>query len=784
MFNYLPSFIKSKKVQLVLVLGIANLALFYKLYFYRLFPFPGDLLVAFYFPWNSGGFVGYNSWTTHKNSIAADVVRQIYPWRQLAIDSIKNLQLPLWNPLNFSGTPLLANLQSSVLFPGNILFFLLPFLHAWIIQVCLLLSIFSLFTYLFLRSVNRSHWSALFGAVAAGGISYLLVWQEQLVVIQSALFLPLILYFINRYSDNKSKNAIFIIPILIAFTIFGGHIQTSTYVLMITLIYMFYKKVGYTFTIRSIVIGLILSAVQLVPSAELYFQSAREVASSRYLFDANILPIGNIITFLAPDFYGNPATANFWGQDYGNFQAFFGIAAFVLSLFAIFLNKIKEVRFWMVVFIGSLLFSMYPAHLFEFLKIPILSSSAPARLLFLTQFSGVILSAFGLDYLIENRGKMRLWHYLIALVPVTVLFALFVFTFFFENPNLLVSRNNLKLPLLISGLLYAGLIVYNRVRLRIVGVGLFITLILLVSAEYGYFFNKYSPFASANFVFPKHRVISFLQDRAGLDRFYGYWSSYIDNNFSTQFRTYSTEGYDSLYIKRYGQLVSSARDGKLHQDIQRSDAVFTQDDTPYRQRLFDLLGVKYVLDKNDDFKSDWEPELLRFPQGRYFLFWQSEKWKAYQRKTVLPRTFLAGGYEVISGDEQIISRLHSLNFDYRDNLILESDPQFKAEKGGINRVDIIKYSPNEVNINVNSDRPKLLFLSDSYYSGWEATINGKPTPTYRADYVFRAIKIFEGNSKVVFSYNPMSFKVGLILSLTGLLLNAVFLLPKRKDMNN
>lgn len=54
---------------------------------------------------------------------ASDAIRQIYPWKELAVSMIKEGQLPLWNPYAFSGTPLLANIQTAVFYPLNILFF-------------------------------------------------------------------------------------------------------------------------------------------------------------------------------------------------------------------------------------------------------------------------------------------------------------------------------------------------------------------------------------------------------------------------------------------------------------------------------------------------------------------------------------------------------------------------------------------------------------------------------------------------------------------------------------
>jgi len=98
--------------------------IFFKIFLKGLYPIPADLLVSFYFPWYSGGWEGYNPWTTHKELLGADAIRQIYPWKEFAMEQFKNGQFPLWNPYTFSGQPLLANFQSSVFYPLNIFYFL------------------------------------------------------------------------------------------------------------------------------------------------------------------------------------------------------------------------------------------------------------------------------------------------------------------------------------------------------------------------------------------------------------------------------------------------------------------------------------------------------------------------------------------------------------------------------------------------------------------------------------------------------------------------------------
>jgi len=83
-----------------------------------LVPFSSKYLVTFFPPWNTSYGMPV------KNNAMPDVITQLYPWRQLVIESWKQGQVPGWNPYQFAGSPLLANVQSSVFSPFNLLFFL------------------------------------------------------------------------------------------------------------------------------------------------------------------------------------------------------------------------------------------------------------------------------------------------------------------------------------------------------------------------------------------------------------------------------------------------------------------------------------------------------------------------------------------------------------------------------------------------------------------------------------------------------------------------------------
>ena len=79
------------------------------------------------------------------------------------------------------------------------------------------------------------------------------------------------------------------------------------------------------------------------------------------------------------------------------------------------------------------------------------------------------------------------------------------------------------------------------------------------------------------------------------------------------------------------------------------------------------------------------------------------------------------------------------------------------------------YQPGRVVIEVKASQPAMLFLGDTHYPGWSARIDGRETPIYRANYLFRAVAIPAGTHTVEFTYAPRSFRIGAMISLlTGL----------------
>jgi uncharacterized membrane protein YfhO len=117
-------------------------------------------------------------------------------------------------------------------------------------------------------------------------------------------------------------------------------------------------------------------------------------------------------------------------------------------------------------------------------------------------------------------------------------------------------------------------------------------------------------------------------------------------------------------------------------------------------------------------------------------------------------------------------------------VLLEEEPKWdtppnppfvKGSKGELkehlsgtkNKVEFISENNNRLRLQVMAPENGLLVLSDTYYPGWKAFVNGKETKIYKADYTFRAIPLNAGTHRVEFVYDPLSFKLGALFTFLG-----------------
>jgi len=784
---------RSKGFLIGLGLVIVIAFLFYFPFFsqHRL-PFPGDLLVGQYSPWNSYSYLGYAPGGVPHKAQGIDVARQLFPWRFFSTQMLKIGQLPLWNPYNFSGNPHLANFQSAIFYPLSLVFLIFPFNLAWSVFIIIQNILAGFFLYLFLRELKISLPAALLGGVAFAYSLYFTVWVEYGNIGSTILWLPLSLLAVEKIIARPKRSWVILLISTLVLSILAGYVQTTIYLFGVVCLYFFIrlfssstdKKLTKTLIVLgSGLLAVLLCAVQILPTAEVFQNSARGDYPLTQVYKL-LLPLLATVVAFVPDFFGNPASRNYWlSGTYIERVLYIGVIPLFFAFWAIYRRPKKPVIIFVVLICLALLLTLnlFPAHLFYQMRIPIISTTVPTRLLYIFAFAGAILASFGIDdyYHLKNHRSIK--------IGGLIFFGFYIFlglsTFILPHiaagqlwpGNLRISQRNLILPSFFSFLLVCGLWFSDRLSKKLI----LLLFVLLTVFDLDYYFHKITPFSPPEFVYPSTSVMEFLHQKGGINRFWGYGSGYVESNFSTLMQNYSVDGYDPLFIRRYGELISSSKDGKIQVPIPRADVNLTSgfgvDDLRsnyYRQKLMNLLGIKYVLQKNETLSGSWQPDNQTFPSEIYNMVWQQDGWQVYENKNAVPRAFLAGDYQVETDGDKIINLLFGHDFDLQKKVVLEKklanfDLNCKGE------VEIVNYQPNSVRLRSNTSGNCLLFLSDNYFPGWQALVDDQNVEIYRADYSFRTIPIVPGDHQVVFSYQPESFKRGAIISGVGLVLTTI-----------
>lgn len=805
-----------KRILIPLALIIVTLLFFWKFFLQSLLPIPADTIVGMYHPWRDFFAQEYPSGIPFKNFLITDPVRQQYPWRKLAVESLKQGKWPLWNPYTFSGTPLLASFQSAAFYPLNILFFVLSFEIAWSILIILQPILAGLFLFLYLRHFNVRSEACFLGSLSFAFSGFFLAWLEWNTILHAALWLPLLLLALEKIFGElrnpvnekvkrqnvklqlKSKNLIlwstvFIFSLISSF--FAGHLQTFFYVFLASLIYLVGRVLSLNlkqrkkalFLVALLLCGFVaITSVQWLPTFRFIKLSARELDQVNWQKEGWFVPWQHLIQFLAPDFFGSPATLNYWGTwNYGELVGYIGILPLIMAFLALIWRKDKKTLFFGSLFFLSLLFAL-PTPLAKLpyqLKLPFLATSQPTRLLFLTDFSLVILAALGLDCWLKKNSINQAIKLLLAFSVVFVILWTFVLlgSRWLNTPewltNLSVAKRNLILPtglfLISATLLFLSKVLHFLGKDHLRGVRstprtvekfllisprrspsghlrgglqekcktLLITIFLLIFLIFDLFrFGwKFTPFTKKEYLFPSTQVIDFLKKQKEPFRIMATDKRILPPNFSLVYKLETIDGYDPLYSLRYGEMIIASERGKP--DISPPFG-FNRMITPqnYQSRIIDLLNVKYILSLKDEDSS----QLVKvFQEGQV---------RVYENKNVFPRSFLVYDYQVAKDKQEAIEFLMDESIELSKTAILEKDLGKVFSRGGKAEVEIADYDEQSVDIKVATDQEGILILTDNFYPGWQAMIDDsdESVKTFRVDYNLRGIVVPEGEHEVHF----------------------------------
>jgi hypothetical protein len=202
--------------------------------------------------------------------------------------------------------------------------------------------------------------------------------------------------------------------------------------------------------------------------------------------------------------------------------------------------------------------------------------------------------------------------------------------------------------------------------------------------------------------------------------------------------------------------------------------------------LLDLLGTRYLVAPVDVRREQdgWRPVCIdEHPVSFDFITGGLRvlpPYAVYENSRVLPRAFVVPHAAPLPARPDVLPVLKAT--DFRDTVLLEGyepTPDDEPSPGTGRDAAIVDHRPNRVTVRVTGAASGYLVLTDAWYPGWTCTLDGAPTPLYRGDFLFRAVRVPGGEHEVVFTFAPRSYALGKLVSAAALLVAAGALLLSR-----
>jgi hypothetical protein len=697
-----------------------------------------------------------------------DFTGQYYPLRHFAARELQAGRLPLWNPYAYCGQPALADVQSAFFYPPNLISALalgwlgLGFpLWALELQAIAHFSLASIFTYLFARRLackagagpSSARFAAAVAAVTFTYSGYLTSFPvQQVTILETAIWLPLLLLFVDVAVDASGS---LFRPALLAggalgLAVLAGHPQTAMYLFWAAAAYTLFGawgRLGRGLAVLAllVVVGLGLAAVQLLPTLEFIRLSPRAALS--YDEVARGLPLPEIAALVFPGYLGGS-------------PQYLGILPLVLIAAALVCGRPRRaIAFWAalggVAFLLALGGNTFLYPLFYVLLPGFGAVRDQERAFLLFAFAGALLAAYGALVLVRPlpRAERRLlavlerWlsRFMLAGLIVTALFLYGWMDSLARGADVNVFAGVLRHHVF-ALFMFAGGLAWLSLRKRRLSrkswaMALAVALVALNLFTINWRYNLEDPGQKGHF--PETGAISFLKAQEAA--------------YGQPFRIASAgllpggAGAAAVYA-----LQDTSGNSPLHLASYES---FSERVSEWRR--WQLLNVHYVLDERD---LDG-PGLERVHQDGEV--------RVYRVLDPFPRAWVVGEAEVEADDAAALARLDADDFDLRREALLAQDPPLPLSgplDGASARV--VGFAPTYLALEVETPANGLLLLSEVYYPGWQARVDGSDAPVLRADFLLRAVPVPQGQHRVELFFAPVSLPVGGAISglvLAGLL---------------
>jgi hypothetical protein len=460
-----------------------------------------------------------------------------------------------------------------------------------------------------------------------------------------------------------------------------------------------------------------------------------------------------LISLVVPGFFGRGPDA-YWGQWLRTEAGYAGVLTLLLAGIAIALRRAASPSL-LAVGGGGLLLALggYTAlHALVYRFVPLFGSlRAPARAIVVFDLGLCLLAGAGLTALLAALERQEGWRltrvlrsygaalrYAVALLPLGLVMLMLLR----ENPMLPRATGIVEGWAMFVLWLGGALALIHAWRSGRLGAAAFAALAIgwlaldLVTNAQGLELTRKNP----ELGFERPAVVDFLRadpEPFRIDTDTGVWDVWQPN---------------TAMVQRLPDVVGGLHPLELS-DFRRYWSGLGSRSSP----LYDLFNARYLIGKKNvpldrtkfELAFDGDPELSVFRNTR-----------------ALPRAFLVAGAVAAPSHDRSYELIHDPAFDPRAYAVVEGAPDL-APCGDAGSARLVDYRSSALSVDVAPTQPGLLVLSEVWYPGWSATVDGRPAPVLRANYLFRAVPVAPGDHRVELRFEPTRWRLALGLTALG-----------------
>ncbi|MBM4064057.1 MAG: YfhO family protein [Planctomycetes bacterium] len=757
-----------------------------------------------------------------------DMRNQYFCWRYFGFNTLSKGILPLWNPYACCGIPFIAGMQSAIFYPLNLIFLILPIHTAINYSIILHVFLSGVFTYLYLRFIKLNPQSAVQNpqlysdrlSRSSCMISALIfmfcapqilhVYAGHLTILCAIMWLPLILLFSEIFICTNNFLYALLGGVTVACNILAGQPQYSFYTAIAVFVYFTiriiqefnnhrdWKSAGYRISgfLIIYITGFLLSAIQLLPAFELTKHSVRHTLSYEWVGHFSFPP-ENFITLFIPEFFGNLLKTPYWGRYLlWEMSLYVGILPLIFCALASFYYRNKFTKVFLITaLISSLLALGKFTPLFKILYhfIPGFNLfRGNSKFIFIVAFSLSVLSGVGAEYLrnniISKKTSSTFLRFVTGIISALSLFLLifFLFRIGFEKWHYIINKvyllgdpkaslsnlENLKNPEFLGATFNVAatgavkFIILSILSLLIVSLWikksskrhiLVLVSVALIMGDLWFFGNQYIvTFDSKKYMWDEETLDLLKNDP---EPFRITTAGYAGPNHSMVHNIANVGGYEANVIKEYSEFMNLS-EGKSLDDLRILMEV------THISKLTNLLNLKYIFISPGG-GIEYHPAIK--------LVSKNPKYTLLKNTMALPRAFIVHASKTLQGRDAIFKEIISREFNPLKYIILEEPSMLvkNVDHLSIQQEPVptfLEYSSNKVTIKATLSDDGYLVLGDTFYPGWNAYVDGKKIKVLKTNYVMRSVFLEKGDHIVKFVYEPKSFTIGMIITLTSMVI--------------